>query len=128
MIRKKVLIVDDSESICAALGSVLEVHGYDVVSAPDGERGVRAAREHRPDLILLDIMMPVLDGWGALQELKGSAETAPIPVIALTALRLSEERVEAAGFSGYLSKPVTPHALREEIQRALHRPEGGSNG
>jgi two-component system cell cycle response regulator DivK len=115
-VRKTVLIVDDAESICMALASVLEVHGYAVLAAYDGEQGVRLAQENQPDVILLDIMMPVLDGWGAIRRLKSDARTSAIPVIALTALRLTEDQVQAAGFTGYLSKPVTPHRLREEIQ------------
>lgn len=117
-VRKRVLIVDDAESIRMAIGSVLEIHGYHALAAADGEEGVRVAREQQPDVILLDIMMPVLDGWGAIKQLKADPFTAGIPVVALTALRLTEEQVQAAGFSGYLSKPVTPHRLREELQRA----------
>ena len=123
MVAKTVLIVDDSESICTVLGHVLKTHGYETLSAYDGEEGVRMAREHLPDVILLDIMMPVLDGWGAIKELKSDRATADIPVVALTALRLTEEQVHAAGFSGYLSKPVTGHRLREEIHRASKRGE-----
>lgn len=118
MIRKRVLIVDDSHSICDAVGSVLEIHGYSALAAYDGAQGVQMAREHQPDVILLDIMMPVMDGWEAIRELKKDPQTSSIPVVALTALRLAEEQVRAAGFTGYLSKPVTPHRLREEIQRA----------
>lgn len=118
MIRKRVLIVDDAHSICDAVGSVLEIHGYAALAAHDGEQGLRMAREHRPDVVLLDIMMPVMDGWETIRQLKADPETESIPVVALTALRLTEEQVRAAGFTGYLSKPVTPHRLREEIQRA----------
>ena len=120
-VRKRVLIVDDAESICSAIGSVLEIHGYEAFAARDGEQGVLAAREYQPDAILLDIMMPVLDGWGAIKQLKADPATASIPVVALTALRLTEEQVHAAGFSGYLSKPVTPHRLKEELQRAARQ-------
>lgn len=113
-----VLIVDDSESICSAIASLLEISGYRAISAGDGEVGVRKARLEQPQVILLDIMMPVLDGWGAIKQLKSDPQTARIPVIALTALRLSEEQVQASGFDGYLSKPVPPHRLTEEVERA----------
>ena len=117
-VRKTILVVDDADSIRAALGSVLQVHGYAVLTASDGEAGVQVAQEHQPDVILLDIMMPVLDGWGALKRLASDPRTKGIPVIALTALPLTAEQVQAAGFSGYLSKPVTTHRLKEEIQSA----------
>src|SRR3712207_5278145 len=105
MDRKTILVVDDSESICTAIASLLGIGGHTARVACGGEEGVRMARRHRPDAILLDIMMPVLDGWGAIRQLKASPETARIPVLALTALRLSQAQVEEAGFDGYLSKP-----------------------
>jgi len=121
MDRKTILVVDDSESICDALACVLEIAGHATLVAPNGEAGVSLARRHRPDVILLDIMMPVLDGWGAVRLLKAGAETAHIPVLALTALRLSQAQVEEAGFDGYLSKPIPSHRLLEEIERACSR-------
>ena len=122
MPARTVLIVDDSESICNVLAFLLEKEGYVTHSAYDGERGVEMAREHHPDVILLDIMMPELDGWGVVRRLKGDRETADIPVLALTALRLTDEHVSAAGFEGYLSKPVSTHRLKEEIQRVCGQP------
>jgi two-component system cell cycle response regulator DivK len=122
MHRKTILVVDDSESICDALACLLEIAGHATLVAPNGEEGVSLARRHRPDVILLDIMMPVLDGWGAVRLLKAGAETAHIPVLALTALRLSQAQVEEAGFDGYLSKPIPSHRLLEEIERACARP------
>jgi CheY-like chemotaxis protein len=125
MERKTILVVDDSESICDALSCVLEIAGHVPLVALDGEQGVSRAREHRPDLILLDIMMPVLDGWGAIRRLKEDPHTAGIPVLALTALRLSPAQVEEAGFDGYLSKPIPSHRLLEEIERACSRARAG---
>lgn len=118
LIRRTIVVVDDSESICTVLGKMLNAHGYDTVLAFNGEEGVQAVREHQPHLVLLDIMMPVLDGWGAMLRLKADPSTARIPVIAMTALTLSEQRLRDAGFSGYLSKPITTHRLREEIRNA----------
>jgi CheY-like chemotaxis protein len=117
MAQKTILVIDDSDSICSAIASYLAVNGYAALTAYDGDEGVRIAAQSRPDVILLDIMMPVLDGWGAIKRLKSTPETAAIPVLALSALRLSEEQVFAAGFEGYLSKPVPPHRLIEEIDR-----------
>lgn len=122
MSHPTVLIVDDSESICSALSSMLQLHGYTTLVAHNGRLGVAMAREHQPDVVLLDIMMPVLDGWGAMQELQSDVRTAAIPVVALTALRLSEQKIRDTGFHGYLYKPVTPHRLLEELQAALLAP------
>ena len=117
MVRKTILIVDDSDSICTGIASYLEVNGYETLTAYDGEQGVRIAKRSRPDAIVLDIMMPVMDGWEAIRQLKADPQTAGIPVLALSALRLSMDQVTAAGFEGYLSKPVPPHRLIDEITR-----------
>jgi len=117
MRQQTILIVDDSDSICAAIASYLEISGYRALTALDGGEALGAARRERPDAILLDIMMPVLDGWGTIRQLKATPETAHIPVLALTALRLPELQVQQAGFAGYLSKPVAPHRLVDEIGR-----------
>lgn len=116
---KTILIVDDAESICLALASVLTKRGYSTMTAFNGEEAVRIALERQPDAILLDLMMPVLDGWGAVKRLKESKRTAAIPVLALTALRISPEQAEDAGFVGYLEKPVTSHRLAEELEKAI---------
>lgn len=119
MESRTILIVDDAESICVPLASLLGKRGFRTLIAFDGEQAVRQATEHLPDLILLDLMMPVLDGWGALKQLKADPRTATIPVLALTALRLSQEQVAAAGFHGYLEKPITGHRVAEELARAI---------
>lgn len=121
MASRTILIVDDSDSVCEAIATLLQIKGYSTLSASDGEEGVRRACAHRPDAILMDIMMPVLDGWGAVARLKRTPETARIPVLALTALRLSQAQLEQAGFDGYLGKPVPPHRLLEEVARACSR-------
>ena len=117
MVRKKILIVDDSDSICSGIASFLELSGYEALTAYDGEQGVRIAKRSLPDAIVLDIMMPVLDGWDAMKQLKADPATAGIPVLALSALRLSMDKISSAGFDGYLSKPVPPHLLIAEITR-----------
>lgn len=119
MAQPTILIADDSDSIRAALRSVLPSLGFATLLATDGAQAVEVARRERPDAILLDIMMPVLDGWGALKQLKADPATAGIPVIALTALRLTDEQVHAAGFAGYLHKPITAHRLKEELDRSV---------
>jgi CheY-like chemotaxis protein len=121
MNRKKILIVDDSDSVCDAIAALVSSQGHIALTAYDGEQGLNMVRRGHPDLILLDIMMPVMDGWEMMRQLKADPAICDIPVLALTALRLSAEQVAAAGFDGYLSKPVAPHRLLEEIGRATSR-------
>ena len=118
---RTVLLVEDNEDNRAVYSTILQYFGYGVLEAADGAEGVRLAREHRPDLILMDISIPVLDGWQATQQIKGDAETAAIPVIALTAHAMPEDRQRSvtAGFDGYLAKPCEPRRVIEEVQRFI---------
>ena len=118
--RRTILVIDDAESICTGVAQLLEIDGYDCLTAYNGKDGLRQVREHRPDAVLLDIMMPGLDGWGVIRELKADPETERIPVLALTALPLSAEQLDAAGFQGYLRKPVPPRLLRDEVRTACN--------
>jgi CheY-like chemotaxis protein len=121
-----ILLVEDHEDNRIVYRTVLEHFGYTVLEAHDGEEGVRRAREDRPDLVLMDISIPKLDGWEATRALKSDPATARIPVIALTAHALPEDRARAteAGCDGYLAKPVEPRRVVEEVRRVL---DGGSN-
>ena len=118
MERRTVLVVDDAESICTGVAQLLGIDGFSCLTAYNGMDGLRQVREHRPDAVLLDIMMPGLDGWGVIREIKADPETARVPVLALTALPLSAEQLDSAGFQGLLRKPVPPHLLREEVRKA----------
>lgn len=116
-----ILIADDAESVCSALATLLQRNGHRILVAYNGEEAVRKAEGEAPDVILLDVTMPVLDGWGALQQLKADPQTKGIPVLALTALPVSQEKLHTAGFAGCLRKPVPPHLLTEEIERVCGR-------
>jgi CheY-like chemotaxis protein len=100
--------------------------GYDVIIAEDGALGMAAARAQRPDLILMDMSLPVLDGWEATRLLKADPETRRIPVIALTAHALStdREKAAAAGCDDYDTKPIELPRLIEKIRRLLGTPGG----
>src|SRR6202161_649493 len=95
--------------------------GYDVILARDGEEGVEAARKQRPDLILMDMSLPVLNGWDAKRQLKGSPETAHMPVVALTAHAVNTDREKAteAGCDAYETKPVDLPRLIGTIEQLL---------
>src|SRR5512141_186901 len=117
--RKTILLVEDNEDNLVVYRTILEHVGYNVIEARAGEEGVSRAREHLPDLILMDISIPKLDGWEATQRLKGAEATRLIPIIALTAHALEEDRQKAVqvGCDGYLAKPVEPRRVVQEVER-----------
>lgn len=119
--RETVLVVEDQEDNRRILSVYLEYVGYRVVSAVNGAEGVATAREQRPDVIVMDISMPVLDGYQALRLLREDPELGEIPVIALTAHALSTDReaVLAAGFDSYLAKPIEPRLVAAEVRRII---------
>lgn len=121
MTDKTILLVEDHEDNRNVYRAILEHFGFRVLVAPDGREGIRMAREHRPDLILMDLSIPHIDGWEATRVLKADQATAEIPVIALSAHALEEDRTRAiqAGCAGYLAKPVEPRRVLQEVQRFL---------
>jgi two-component system, cell cycle response regulator DivK len=122
---KTVLLVEDQPDNRIIYRTVLEHAGYAVVEAADGEEGVRRAREHSPHLILMDLSMPVLDGWGAIGRLKADPALATIPVCALSAHVLFEgdaEKARDAGFDCYLTKPLEPKQVLAEVERRIGTP------
>jgi two-component system, cell cycle response regulator DivK len=118
---KKVLVADDKPSSRELVRTVLERCGYEVVEAADGAQAVELARAVTPDLVLLDLHMPVLDGFGVIGQLRGEARFAATPVVALTASAMEGDRQHAmdAGFSGYITKPIRLAALRGEVERLI---------
>ena len=116
-----VLLVEDNEDNQAIYHAFLTHQGHTVIQALDGAEGVRLAREHLPAVIVMDISMPVLDGHAATRMLKADPATSHIPVIALTAHAMLEDKQKArdAGCDSYLSKPAEPRALAAEIGRIL---------
>jgi CheY-like chemotaxis protein len=116
-----ILLIEDHEDNRNIYRTILEHFGFRVLLASDGREGVCLARDGQPDLILMDISIPHIDGWEATRILKGDPATADIPVIALTAHALPEdrERAEAVGCDGYLTKPVEPRRVIEEVNRLL---------
>jgi two-component system cell cycle response regulator DivK len=118
---KTVLIADDKATGRELLRTVLESSGYSVLEAEDGEEAVRQARQAHPDLIILDLHMPKLDGFAAIAELRSEDEFVSTPILALTAsaMRGDRERAMTAGFTGYLTKPIRLSDLRGEVERLL---------
>ena len=114
----KILLVEDNEMNRDMLSRRLKKKGYDVVMALDGQRGVEMASEESPDIILLDMSLPVMDGWDAARVLKASEATSSIPIIALTAHAMAGDRDKAlnAGCDDYDTKPVDLKRLLEKIE------------
>jgi len=117
----KILLVEDNELNSDMLSRRLARRGYDVLLANDGAKGVASAKENRPDLILMDISLPVTDGWEATRQLKTDPETRPIPVIALTAHAMATDRAKAAevGCNDYDTKHIDLPRLLEKIESLL---------
>jgi CheY-like chemotaxis protein len=119
----KILLVEDNEPSRDALGRRLQRRGYDVVPAVDGQQAVLTAREVHPDLILMDLGLPVMDGWEATRLLKADALTNGIPIIVLSAHAMTNDRelALAAGADDFDSKPVHFARLLEKIEDILGR-------
>ena len=119
----KILLVEDDELNRDMLSRRLLRQGYDVLVAYDGARGVELTGTEQPDLVLMDMCLPLLDGWEATQRLKTNPETRSIPVIALTAhaMTADRERALAAGCDDYDTKPIELPRLLEKMERLLRR-------
>jgi DNA-binding response OmpR family regulator len=121
---RKILIIDDERDFCFFIKQNLElVGGYNVIVATSGREGISAAARHKPDVILLDIMMPQMDGFAVLKELKSKEATTAIPVIMLTAVDSDGAKEKASGLynEDYITKPVEIAALRTKIDGVLSR-------
>jgi CheY-like chemotaxis protein len=118
-----ILLVEDNADNRMIYGTILRHFGHEVVEAETGEDGVRLARELLPGLVLMDVAMPGIDGWEATRILKADPSTARIPVLALTAHAMAEDRkrAEEAGCDAYLAKPVEPRRVVQEVERLLAR-------
>jgi CheY-like chemotaxis protein len=123
MVDELILIVEDNEKNLKLVRDLLQVKGYRTLEAGTAELGAELARRHAPQLILMDIQLPGVDGVTALGQLRADPVTAPIPVIALTAFAMQDERqrFRAAGFDGYLVKPVNIRELLEVVRAFCER-------
>ena len=115
---KKILVVEDTEDNRQILRDLLGAAGYDLIEANDGAEGVAKAAEHRPDLILMDIQMPVMDGYEATRRIKADPALKAIPVVAVTSYALSgdEDKARAAGCDDYIAKPYSPRQMLAKVR------------
>ena len=123
----KILLVEDNEMNRDMLGRRLQRRSYEVLIAVDGAEGVAMARTEGPDLILMDMSLPVMDGWEATRRLKAASETQAIPIIALTAHAMSGDREKAmeAGADDYDTKPIEIDKLLAKMKALLNKGNGG---
>jgi two-component system, cell cycle response regulator DivK len=117
MADKLVLIVEDNEKNLELVQDILEFRGFRTLAASNGHEAVELARIHQPDLVLMDVQLPELDGVSALRQLRSEASTRAIPVVALTAFAMTEDqgRLLEAGFDGYLAKPIDVRTLPDTV-------------
>ena len=115
---RQILVVEDTEDNRRILRDLLTAAGYDVIEAVDGMTGVAIAIERRPDLILMDIQLPVIDGYDATRRIKADPTTQNIPIIAVTSYALAGDEAKAreAGCNGYVAKPYSPRLLLQKVR------------
>lgn len=118
---KRILVIEDTEDNRRILRDLLTSAGFDVIEAVDGEKGVFAATEVNPDLILLDIQLPIIDGYEAARRIKSNPATRHIPIIAVTSYALSGDEAKAreAGCDGYIAKPFSPRHVLATVRKFL---------
>jgi two-component system, cell cycle response regulator DivK len=118
---KRILVVEDQEDLRGILRDLFTRSGYAVIEASDGATGVSSAKSSRPDIILMDIQMPVIDGYEAIRQIKADPALTPIPIVAISsfAMKGDEEKARAAGCDHYVTKPYSPIALLRMIRGYL---------
>ena len=119
--KASILVIEDNEKNLYLVKFILEKYGYRVIQARDGEAGIALARRMKPDLILLDIQLPVMDGYAVARELTRSGELHLTPIVAVTSYAMlgDRERILASGCVGYIEKPINPATFIAEIERYL---------
>ena len=125
MSGNRILVVEDNERNLKLVRDVLQYAGYDVIAASSGEQGVALAKERVPDLVLMDLQLPTMDGTEALRILRNDPLTREIPVVAVTAFAMKDDRERAldAGFDSYIEKPISVRALPAQVRGFLDRKE-----
>jgi CheY-like chemotaxis protein len=126
----RVLVAEDNPTNRELLRELLDLKGYAISEAGDGKEALEMIEQDPPDLLLLDLNMPVLDGFGVIAKVRGNPAWSHLPVVAVTAnaMQGDKERILAAGFDGYVSKPLSFQALSQELDRLLSTREATSAG
>jgi CheY-like chemotaxis protein len=119
--KKRVLYIEDNEQNLYLVKFLLEKHGYEVFSAMDGQEGIDRAATVRPDMILLDIQLPLMDGYAVARHLRTNPDLAEIPIVAVTSYAMAGDRDKAlaAGCNGYIEKPINPDTFMQQVEQHL---------
>jgi len=120
-VSKKILIIEDNEKNRRLMRDVLRYYDYEIIEAENGDEGIKKARHYKPDLILMDMQMPLMDGFTATQILKNAPETKDIKIIAVTSFAMvgDREKIMQSGCDDYMSKPIDTRALPEIVKGLL---------
>jgi len=115
---KRILVVEDQEDLRGILRDLLTSSGYEMLEAADGKAGVDKATGEKPDLVLMDIQMPVMDGYDATRQIKADPDLKPIPIVAVSsfAMKGDEEKARASGCDHYITKPYSPMQLLKTVR------------
>ncbi|MBI5657851.1 MAG: response regulator [Geobacter sp.] len=124
--KQKILYIEDNEQNLYLVTFILEKGGYEVCAARDGREGIDLAAAVKPDLILLDIQLPLMDGYTVARQLRSNPELAEIPIVALTSYAMAGDREKAiaAGCNGYIEKPINPDTFMQQVELHLPGREG----
>jgi len=124
--KKRILYIEDNEQNLYLVTFILEKHGYEVHAARDGQEGIATAARVLPDLILLDIQLPQMDGYAVARQLRGNHNLARIPIVAVTSYAMAGDRDKAlaAGCNGYIEKPINPDTFIGQVEQLLPMQEG----
>ena len=127
---KRILVVEDNETNMYLIRFILEKSGYEVIEAKDGASGVELAIKEKPDLIIMDLQLPDIDGLEATKRIRASKADGKIPIIALTSYAMASDREKAlaVGCTGYISKPINPETFMAEIEKYLLTGEAHQKG
>ena len=119
--KSKILIIEDNERNLYLLTFILEKRGYEVIQARDGHEGIELANRVTPALILLDIQLPVIDGYAVARELRSNPALTDVPIVAVTSYAMvgDREQIMAAGCQGYIEKPINPDTFIDEVEQHL---------
>jgi two-component system, cell cycle response regulator DivK len=119
--KRKILVIEDNDQNLYLVQFILEKHGYEVFAARDGQEGITMAESINPDLILLDIQLPVMDGYAVARQIRINVELAQIPIIAVTSYAMAGDREKTieAGCNGYIEKPINPDTFMQQIEQHL---------
>jgi len=119
--KKKILYIEDNEQNLYLVTFILEKHGYQVFAAMDGQQGIDSAATVNPDLILLDIQLPLMDGYAVASQLRTNPDLADIPIVAVTSYAMAGDREKAiaAGCNGYIEKPINPDTFMQQVEQHL---------